>query len=137
LSDVESENADSRIYSGVSYYRETVEFLCKALAHYIQQLNTEIAAVESDPVLGELLGDDLKRDSEITREIDYMTKCKEFFEENLKSGHSLVSLGSVSHGLVRKLKAIALMYLGYLKYHRDQFSSRSRVSGISLKADNW
>lgn len=130
----ETENDDSYIYNGVEYYRETVVFICKAISHYIQQLEAELDAVKTDPVLGDFVGEEYEEDSEVVLEIDHMNRCLEYFSKNIETSRHFVGLGALSHGLVRKLKAICIRYFNYLEHHRDQFSSRNGITGVSLKA---
>ena len=109
--------------------RKFLAFLVDSLNYYGGLLQAENAAVLEDKHLVALLGADNEDDFEINEEIRRAGEVSEFLKSKLqKEGSQYRIFLHMDHGLVRYLKSVGLLYLGFLRQRRNEYSKRPNLS---------
>jgi hypothetical protein len=132
----ESQEPDDRHhYQWVMFYRENVEFYVKALVFYEGLLDKDLSAINEDEHLNILLSDDVRREFKLEKGLRDAQRMREWLqgELNKKKGEFDCDL-SLSHGSVRYLKSVGLLYINYLKIRRNKLSKRANISAKTLEA---
>jgi len=115
--------SDSHYFEHVGFRPETLRLFANALRFYAAALENDLAAIQMDPELAKLLDDRSLRSFQISREI---TEAREMAERTEQMVPRAESMGDaempISHGLVRKLKAVSLLYLADLEQRRNQIA---------------
>jgi len=126
-----NEPDDNKVYNLVSLYAETVRFLTKSLQFYHALLNKDLDALVSDKDLKDLLESEPTRASVLRKEITRVKRAIEWFEriQDEQGRESFdYEIGSFTHGVIRFLKSVGLLYLSHLQQRRNTFASRSNLS---------
>ena len=124
---------DDKMYGGIEYPRETVEFFLRSYIFYKKLLESEVDVIESDDTLKELIGSESGRMSAIETEISRVDRFYDFQTRKLQEhGGFFVGVGRVSHSSIRFIKSVGMLYLSHLKYKRNQFSKRQNLSVAML-----
>lgn len=125
--------SDEQMYRGIDYPSETVEYFIRSYTFYGDLLKSEVEAVKSDSSLNELLGAESGRMTAIEKELQRIERFHDFHTEQLKKyDQFFVDIGSVSHGSLRFMKSVGLLYLAHLKEKRNNFSQRQNISVAML-----
>ncbi len=131
------ERSDNHIYHSIFVYRDTFEFLLKSLCFYRDHLRREVEAVNLDDDLKLLLSDGSQEASILQKELRKADRAVAWFEDlKAKGGEDECdyNIGSFSHGVIRHLKSVALLYLKHLQHKRDAFSKRPGESKYVLES---
>jgi hypothetical protein len=132
-----AEPPDHHSYVWITFYRHTIEFFVSAAKYYEGLLDAELTQIEADVHLKALLRDEVRREFRVDRGREEAVRVREWLEDKLakSSEHSYdCDLHHISHGTIRYLKSIGLLYLGYVKKQRNSFSLRKNVSKHMLAA---
>jgi hypothetical protein len=129
------EPADNHHYSWVAFLRDTLDFLVCALKYYEELLSLEAAEVEADPHLKAFFTEEIRQEIRFDRGRREVTRTRQWLEESLaKSTDKFDCDLSLDHGMVRYLKSVGLLYLGFLKQRRNALSSKPNVTTHLLSA---
>ena len=120
----DSDISDDHIHQDIHLEYIIVEFLNKALRHEERRLRSRRSRVEDQPELSWLATDSPQM------EVYYHTykwtdKFRQFFDELLRRDgeQETIALGDMKHGMLRKLKAIGLVYIAFLKEELRKYGS--------------
>lgn len=132
----ESQEPDDRHhYQWVMFYRETVEFYVKALAFYEGLLDKDLSAINEDEHLNILLSEDVRREFKLEKALRDAQRMREWLQGELDKRKDEFDCDlSLSHGSVRYLKSVGLLYVNYLKIRRNKLSKRANISAKTLEA---
>lgn len=116
--------SDDHIHRDIHLEYTTVEFLDRALRHEERRLRIRRSRVEDQPELSWLAKDSPQL------EVYYHTykwtdKFRQFFDELLRRDgeQETIAFGDMKHGMLRKLKAIGLAYIAFLKEELRTYGS--------------
>lgn len=130
-----SENHDEHVYNWIMFERETVEFVLRAIDFYVSFLGDESRELAEDPDLAKLITEDTRRELGLGRDKDRATRLRQWINEQTKNNRDSYRVDiSLSHGTVRFIKAVALLYLAQLKIKRNLLASRPNISTTTLSA---
>ena len=131
-----AEPSDNHVYKLIFVYKDTFDFLLNGLGFYRDLLRREIDAVNLDDDLRLLLSDGSAESSVLRKELQKVERAVEWLETlKSKAGDGFeYNIESISHGTIRYLKSIAVLYLKHLRRKRDAFSSRPGESKYVLES---
>lgn len=125
---------DSRRYPDVGFSEETLRLFCNALRFYAELLEDDIKAIQVDPELAKLLDEESLRSFEIEQEIKASRDMAERMEKLIPVARTMgMTEMTISHGLVRRLKAVAILYLASLEARRNNVATTRSLSTYGLK----
>lgn len=130
------EPPDHVIHSSLMIDHELLGFFVVALRHYEAILESDVKAVSSDPDLTAILGNAVLRSYPIAGQLAKTKDLRKALEALVVSGKGTV-LGhdvTMTHGGVRFLKSVGVVYLEHLVQRRDVLASRSSTSRDILEA---
>lgn len=134
MSAMPAEPSDSHIYSWIDFYPETLRFIFKALCFYRDLLQRNVAELELDGDLKDLMVERPGQDSQLHRELRMVTRMIEWHEGKQEGRDPFdYDLGSLSHGSIRTYKSICSLYLRHLQQQRNAFSRRTNLSKFVLE----
>ncbi len=134
MSSPSKEPPDDHVYSFVVVDAELLRFLSESLAHYHALLEEDVAAIGSDPDLALVLGEKPAQLLPVRQELGRVARAREFLRGCLPPNAPLDLISNLSHGAIRFLKSVALLYLGHLRNRRDAVAQRPRMSAHVLQA---
>lgn len=136
MPNTEQEPDDYHMYSYLSFNNDTLHFYLEAIKYYEGLLKDDVAAIESDKDLAFLLAERDKNNLEIQKELERVGRAREWIEKKFEErGHEAWDYDlTASHGSIRFLKSVGLLYLQHLKSRRNILSSKPRISAHALKA---
>lgn len=110
----------------VSFNRDTFEFFFAAVRFYETVLSKGLNAIKNDEDLKTILGDDALATFPIAKELERTRRAGEWFSNQISIGGGIeIDVGvGVSHGLVRYIKSVAILYLEHLQGRRNALASR-------------
>ncbi|MBN5048954.1 hypothetical protein JY456_01160 [Stenotrophomonas maltophilia] len=130
-----AENHDGHVYNWIMFERETVEFVLRAIDFYVSLLGDESRELAEDPDLASLITDDTRRELGLGRDKERASRLSQWIKnKSEESGDSYHVDISMSHGTVRFIKAVSLLYLAKLKTRRNRLASRPNVTASTLSA---
>lgn len=133
--DSKTENHDSHVYNWISFYRETIIFFLESLKFYEDLLKKEDELLKRDIHLNSFLSDELRKEFKVGRDLPKISAFRKWIEEKLSNSSDDWSVDlTLSHGNVRLLKSVGLLYLGFLKHRRNKLSSNPDCSQNLLAA---
>jgi uncharacterized protein (TIGR02391 family) len=132
----EPEPNDYHMYNWLSFNNDTIHFYLESIKFYEGLLKEDVAAIENDKDLALLLEERDKNNLEIQKELQRTTRTKEGLEKIIEErGPDAWDYDfALSHGSVRFLKSVGLLYLQHLKNRRNILASKARISTYALKA---
>ncbi len=132
----EQEPNDYHMYSWLSFNNDTLHFYLEAIRFYEGLLKDDIQAIESDKDLAFLLGEREKKEFEIQKEFVRVQRARVSIEKKMEeSGVDAWEYDiNMSHGSIRFLKSVGLLYLQHLRNRRNILASKPRISTHALKA---
>jgi hypothetical protein len=130
-----TENHDGHVYNWIMFERETVDFVLRAIDFYVSLLGEESRELADDPDLAGLITEDTRRELGLGRDKDRATRLAQWIRERTgEHGDSYHVDISLSHGTIRFLKAVAMLYLAQLRTRRNVLASRPNVTAATLSA---
>ena len=132
----EQEPDDYYVYHLLSFNNDTLRFYLEAIKFYEELLKEDIQAIESDKDLAFLLREREKREFEVQKELMRVQRARASIEKKMESrGVDAWDYDiDMSHGSIRFLKSVGLLYLQHLKNRRNILASKPRISTHALKA---
>jgi hypothetical protein len=124
--------SDSQVYTTVLWDRHLMFYL-SALDFYEQNIKADIKAIDEDPDLKAILGEEEQKNFEIYHELDRIDWTKSWIKKKLDSGKDHYFC-DISHGTVRFLKSIGTLYLSHIQNRRNRLASRRNISKYVLGA---
>lgn len=124
--------SDSQVYTTVLWDRHLMFYL-SSLDFYEQNINADIKAIDEDPDLKAILGEEERKNFEIHHELYRIDWTRSWIKEKLDSGKNHYFC-DISHGTVRFLKSIGTLYLSHLQNRRNRLASRPNISKYALGA---
>lgn len=126
--------SDFHTYHSVGFGPDSLRLFSNALRFYADSLQSDIAAIEVDPMLAKLLDERSLRSFQISREIIELRKMAERTEAMLPQAESMGdSEMTISHGLVRKLKAVSLLYIAELERRRNGLATTRSLTTLGTE----
>lgn len=126
---------DRHHYQWVMFYRENVEFFVKALTFYESLIDQELSDISEDEHLNALLSEDVRREFKLEKGVRDVQRMREWLQGELDKREDRFDCDlSLSHGSVRYLKSVGMLYINYLKILRNKLSSRVNISAKTLEA---
>jgi hypothetical protein len=131
------EPPDHHVYTWVNFDRASLLFFLAAVRFYEARLDEGVSSVQSDPELASLLDQETLESYPVGRELERTRRVRKWLEHHI--GRTEDSPGwfidiSVSHGNVRFLRSVELMYLEQLRRKRDSLASRATTAKAVLEA---
>ena len=121
---ITSEHPDHYQYSWVMFYRDTIEFFVSSVKFYEDLLTSEKSLIDEDEHLSNFLTEDARREFKIGRTLDEAKRVRSWLENHLNNQPNRLDIDiSLTHGNVRYLKSVGILYLGFLKQRRNKFES--------------
>ena len=132
----EQEPGDYHTYNLLSFNSDTLHFFFEAIKFYEELLKEDIQTIENDKDLAFLLGEREKKEFDIQKELVRIQRARAGIEKTIEEGGAGAWDYDInlSHGSVRLLKSVGLLYLQHLKNRRNILSSKPRISVHALKA---
>lgn len=108
-------------------------FYMSALDFYEQNIKADIKAIDEDPDLKAILGEEERKNFKIYYELGRIDWTRSWIQNKLDSGvdHYMCD---IAHGTVRFLKAIGTLYLSHIQTRRNTLASRRNISKYVLEA---
>lgn len=130
------EPADHFDHGYVSFYRDTLEFYVAAVKFYESILNHSLNDLESDEDLRIILGEGALSTFPVSKEVERTRRAREWLEENLSrdNGRQPDFDLYLSHGVVRYLKTVAMIYLEHLRRRRDRLANKDGIHASIVQA---
>ena len=128
--------ADNHTYQWVTLGTETLKVCHSGVKYYIDLLNKDIALIEEDHDLNELLSETEKKSFAIWKELAQAKNVAGWLDKKLEEagdGPFGADCFDISHRLIRYLKSVGLLYLKYLKLKRNKLSSHPNLSRHALE----
>lgn len=130
-----AENHDGHVYNWIMFERETVAFVLRAIDFYVSLLGDESRELAEDSDLASLITEDTRRELGLGRDKERANRLKQWIQEQLDKREDSYHVDiSMSHGTVRFIKAVSLLYLAKLKTKRNRLASRPNVTASTLSA---
>jgi hypothetical protein len=131
----EQEPNDYHMYNWLSFNNDTLHFYLEAIKFYEGLLKDDVQAIESDKDLAFLLGEREKKEFEIQKELIRVQRARVSIEKKMEeSGADAWDYDiNMSHGSIRFLKSVGLLYLQHLRNRRNILASKPRISTHALK----
>ena len=123
---LEHEFADDHVHKDIHLGYPMAEFLHKALRHQEKRLRSRMNRIEDHPTLSWLAEGSTQL--ELYRHTYKWTgKFRQLIDGLLQTAgeQNEILLGDMKHGLLRKLKAIGLAYIGFLREELDSYGSEA------------
>jgi hypothetical protein len=133
---IQKEPPDYHGYDCVYFPRDTFKFYYAAVRFYESVLIDNLDAMKTDEDLRTLLGEARLESFPIAKELERTRRARDWFAKYLPEGgwEGPDFDVSVSHGWVRYVKSVAMLYLEHLRERRDALASRPRISKYLLRA---
>lgn len=129
------ENHDNYQYNWVMFYRDTIAFFISSVKFYEDLLSQEASLIKADIHLDNFLTNDLRREFKIGRSLEEATRYREWLESHFNKNPDRYDIDiSINHGTVRYLKSIGILYLGFIKQHRNTLSKNPNMTTNLLSA---
>jgi hypothetical protein len=126
---------DSHIYHGVGFTPDSTRLFLNALRYYADRLDSDLKAITIDTELAKLLDDKSLKSFRITKEIEEVRGYADRFEEKLPLAESMGDYTiPISHGLVRRLKSICVLYLADMDRRRNNVAATHGMTILGLEA---
>lgn len=127
---------DRHVHQWVIWYRENVVFFVRALKFYESLIHEDLSVLESDEDLRELLTEDVKKEFGLEKQKNQTIRTREWLESELeKAGEDSFDCDiTMSHGSVRFIKSVSLLYIKNLYLRRNKLSTKPNISAKILKA---
>jgi hypothetical protein len=127
--------SDSHVYHSVGFSTDGLNLFVNALRYYADRLEADITAMNLDPLLAQAVDQKALRSFQITREIKELRTFAERFEQMIPRAEEWGDAEThITHGLVRRLKAVAQLYLSELEARRDAVASTRALTALGLEA---
>jgi hypothetical protein len=133
------EPSDDHVYSPwVSFSNDTFEFYFAAVKFYEALLETDFKTLQNDQDLKVILGEQELDSYPIGKELKRVKRFLEWFAHHFeKGGKNAETWGydvELTHGVVRFIKSVSLLYLEHLRSKRQEIASRPATSKVLLEA---
>ena len=130
------EPSDHHVYSWVMFDSDTFHFYYEAVKYYESLLSADLKAIEEDKDLNAILGKKIIETFPINKELSNVKRMLSWFEGKLQKQVAEFDDYdvSISHGWVRFMKSVSLLYLKQLRLRRNILSSRPKISQHALRA---
>ncbi len=126
---------DSHVYHSVGLSADGLQLFINALRYYADRLESDITALGLDPLLAGVVDEKALRSFQITSEIKELRTFADRFQKMVQGAEDWGDAEtSISHGLVRRLKAVAQLYLSELEARRDAIASARTLTALGLEA---
>lgn len=130
-----SEPDDRHVHQWVMFLKEDVKFFIKAFKFYESLIDDELSAVEEDQHLKELLSDEVKKEFRLESVANQAQRTRKWYESELSKSddddfHCDITM---SHGSVRYLKSVCMLYVKFLISRRNLLSARPNISAKTLE----
>lgn len=119
---LENEFADDHVHNDIRLGYPMAEFLHKALRHEEKRLRIKMNLIEDHPALS-WLADESPQLEVYRHTYKWTGKFRQFFDELMRAAgdQGEIQLGDMKHGMLRKLKAIGLAYVGFLRAELQKY----------------
>lgn len=126
---------DEKYYHGIGLRVETINLYANALRYYADLLERDLKAFRVDPELAKLLDEESLKSFQIAREIDRSRDLAGKFEALLPAAQEYGDTETnMSHGLVRRLKSVSLLYLDELGRRRNAMAATHPLTTLGVEA---
>ena len=129
-----NEPSDDHVYTFVVLDVQMLRFLSDALAYYHALLEEDVAAIEGDPDLNLVLGAKPAELLPVKQELARVARARDFLARYLAPNAPIDLIPNLSHGAIRFLKSVGLLYLRHLRIRRDAVAQKPRMSAHVLQA---
>lgn len=130
-----AEKPDHYIYPWLNFFPETLKFYLAAVRHYQLRLDDEIVKITSDELFKELFDESVLETFAIAKEAKRFKRIGDRIQEILDKNPDAWDYDlNITHGDVRVLKSVGLLYLNSLRARRDQIAVQNRFSRAALEA---
>lgn len=127
-----TDSRDSQVYTTVLWDRH-LKFYMSALSFYEQCVQADIKAIDEDPDLKAILGEEERKTFEIYYELERIDWTKAWVQKKMDSGKDHV-VCDIAHSTVRFLKSAGNLYLSHLENRRNSLAARRNISKYALNA---
>jgi uncharacterized protein (TIGR02391 family) len=127
------EPPDHQNYFLVHMSIESIEFFINAMSFYETLLDADINTIKDDKDIGFFLTDDKMKSSPLFQEKDKVLRIKEWLSLAKEKSHWSVDLPNISHGLIRYLKAVGVLYLNHIKLIRNRISQKPNITKFVME----
>jgi len=133
----QSEPSDNHVYNLIFIYKDTFDLLLRSLCFYRDLLQKQNDVVNLDADLKLLLADGPEGSSVLRKELRKVQQAISWWEDvRSKAGVDAFdyNIGSFSHGTIRFLKSVAMLYLSHLRQKRNALSQQPGASKYVLES---
>lgn len=134
MSRLSTEPPDEHVYTFVVLDTETLRLLSESLVHYQTLLGEDVAAIEADPDLNLILGDKPAQLLPVKQQFARVARVRDFLGSYLAPNAPNDFIPNLSHGTIRFLKSVGVLYLRHLRSRRDAVAQKPRMSAHVLQA---
>ena len=130
-----TDKPDHYRYQWMMFYADTLRFYLAALRHYQTRLQEELSRIGQDPFFSEILGPEALETFPISKEADRFKVIVERVQEIIdKQPDAWDYELNITHGELRILKSVGLLYLAHLRQRRNQVAADTSLSTIAIQA---
>lgn len=128
------EPADAHVYHGINVPADILQLFMNAARFYADTVEADLASFRLDDELAKLLDERTLRSFRVRRDIDEARRVAERATELLPQAESMGGIDMpMSHGHVRFLKAICLLYIGELEKRRNAITEQRTIAARGLE----
>jgi len=122
---LENEFANDYVHKDIGLEYRLAEFLYHALRHEEKRLRLKTRLIEEHHELSWLAADSSQLQV-YHQTYKWTGKFRRYFDELLRTagGQDGIELGDMKHGMLRKLKAIGLVYIGFLTEELHEYGGK-------------
>jgi len=129
------EKPDHYRYQWMMFYADTLRFYLAALRHYQARLEAELARIGHDPLISEILGPEALDTFPVAKESQRFGRMVERLQAIIDQEPDAWDYDiNVTHGDIRILKSVGLLYLAHLRQRRNEIANDTSLSTIALQA---
>lgn len=127
---------DRHEYRWLTLNRDTFEFFIASVKYYVSLLEADLAAVQADEDLSQVLDERTLATYPVAHELDHLKWLLGKLDRDREQGGADAIDYSIciTHGDVRLIKSTAQLYLEHLHARRDRIAARPNVSNSVLEA---
>jgi len=130
------EPPDHHSYYGILLYEDSVRFFLESGKYYLSLLQLDLNSISNDKDLTAILSPEKIKQFPFYKEIEKVERFNKMIEMKItEAGPNYYDLEfSLSHGSIRFMKSMALLYLHHLQNRRDELASKPMISKYALSA---
>jgi uncharacterized protein (TIGR02391 family) len=130
-----TEKPDHYRYQWMMFYPDTLKYYLAALRHYRERLVEELGQIGHDPLFSEILGPEVVDTFPVAKEAKRFGVIVDRLKSIIDAQPDAWDYEfNITHGEVRILKSVGLLYLAHLRQRRNDMATGTSLSTLALQA---